>query len=162
MSRARPGRKPAPTTQIIEGSGRDNEIPDMPGAADYGLQRFNPDTMQVEPADWPDVCVAAWTSIWTSELAQSYVDSDRLVAELAITHLAGTTDPGDNAGGRRAAAKEYQNSLIQLGLTPAARNKLKLDIVRADEAETRRDRRAPAPSSSQAEIIDLYRRQGGA
>lgn len=157
---ARPGRKPTPNEKIVEGSGRDNKIPDMPPAHEYGLQRFNPDTTEIQPIDWPDVCKKTWRMIWTSELAANYVDSDRLQAELAITHLAASVDPGDSASGRRAAAKAYQDCLVQLGLTPSARSKLKLDIVKADEAETRRERRSPAPPQhgSQAEIIDLYKR----
>lgn len=170
---AKPGRKPHPQnagTTIEPGSGANNEVPEMPPAAMYGLTRVDEEAMELVPADeWPAACVRAWEMIFTSELASSYVDSDRLQAETAVLMLAHAVDPMTQPAQKRAALKEYQASLEKLGLNPQARSKLKISIATEEQVErkTRRDRdREPKETAANlakhnADVIDLYTRNAG-
>ena len=99
---AKPGRKPHPQnagTTIEPGSGANNEVPEMPPAAMYGLTRVDEQEMELAPLDeWPQACQRVWQMIWTSELASSYVDSDRLQAETGSSPREWCICPFDKTG----------------------------------------------------------------
>lgn len=169
---ARRGAKPGPKTSkpdreavtVERDSGRGNEIPAMPDPAIYGLTYLDSETLEMEPmTDWPEACQRAWELIWTSELAESFVDSDRLQAEAAIFLLAQAVDPLTQTAQRRTSLKEYQAALEKLGLNPSARSRLKISIANEPEAPAE----DPAPErldgdhdsdGHRAEIVNLYER----
>ncbi len=170
---AKPGPKTDnPTTTITRDSGVGNPVPDLPDPAVYGLQRLNPDTFEPEPlTEWPPACVRAWRMIWTSELAEGFVESDRLAAESALLFLAQAVDPTVPDAQRRAANKEYSAALDKIGLNPSARSRLKISIATEEQTERKNEKErktqppAPAdtgkPNGHRAEIIDLYARHAG-
>lgn len=170
----KPGRKPKNSgTTIVPGSGADNPVPDMPPAVMYGLTQIDQEAMELAPLDeWPQACQRAWQMIWTSELASSYVDSDRLQAETAVLNLAQAVDPMTQPAQKRAALKEYQAALEKLGLNPQARSKLKISIATEEDMERKvrrqREREQPTPEAQrehlakhEADVIELYKRNSG-
>lgn len=165
-----PGPKPRKPLTIVRDSGKDNTIPDMPDPAMYGLTRIDMDTLESLPlTEWPEVCRRAWESIFTSELAANYVDSDRLQAEAAITYLAESVNPQARPSDKRGALKQYEAALERLGLNPAARSKLKISIATEERMTNRRAAPAPAETAESAapkhdhdkEIAELYARHTG-
>lgn len=167
----KPGRKPKQDGTTIEpGSGRDNEVPAMPEAAMYGLTHLDEEAMELVPADeWPEACKRAWSMIFTSELASSYVESDRLQAEAAVLNLAHAVDPLTQPAQRRQSLKEYQAALEKLGLNPSARSKFKISIATEEHVERKsrreRDREVSTPATAgerkapyDQNVISLYER----
>lgn len=163
----KPGPK-APVTRIHADQYTDSTVPPMPATADYNLSRWDTETADFVPVDeWPGVCERAWRLIWTSPVRGKLVEADTLQAEMAVYHLAQSVDMSLKEGERLKHAAAYEKGLAALGLTPDSRNRLKITVAQADEAEARRNRRAGAAETAEPkhdynkEIAELYARHTG-
>lgn len=170
----KPGPKVAPVTRIHADEYTDSTVPPMPATADYSLSRWDTESADFMPVDeWPGVCVRAWRLIWTSPVRGKLVEADTLQAEMAVYHLAQSVDMSLKEGERLKHAAAYEKGLAALGLTPDSRNRLKITVAQADEAEARRNRRAGATETAETatgdgkardherEIAELYARHTG-
>lgn len=142
-------------TVVSEDGYADAVVPEMPDPL-YWISQ-DPDN----PIDWPAPCVGLWRAIWTSPMRGSLVEADEGAAALAIFHQFQVLNTDLRPGDRNASAKSLEGSLRQLGMTPLARNQLKVQVAQGESAEARRK---PAPptkketSEEQAKVIDLYNR----
>lgn len=165
------------------------EIPPMPPAADFiGLptlqtnQRGGNDdrTMQsagIEPhpnnadpfdedemvPEWNPAVVRWWHDIWSSPMSSELVKSDIHGLYLGCYYLHESLNPFYKLTDRTNAAKAFENTLKNYGLTPSARETLRWQVAQGESAQRRTDQirssmSAGKKNENRNSVQDMYKR----
>lgn len=160
------------------------EIPPMPDASDWvsltallGKKRTDKDQRTVDEfesalleedgeIEWAGPVVDWWQDIWSSPMANEFVDSDIHGLYLACYYFHESLNPFYKASDRIAFAKQFENAIKNYGLTPSARESLRWQVAQGAAAQNRTQQiRAGLSQGSYDESVggdmsDLYSEYG--
>lgn len=168
------------------------QIPPMPPAQDFiGLpeiqtnQRGSNDTQTMKDAgidpyhkerdtsfdeeelvpEWNPAVVRWWNDIWSSPMASELVKSDIHGLYLGCYYLHESLNPFYKLTDRTNAAKAFENTLKNYGLTPSAREGLRWQVAQGTAAQKRTDQIRSSMSAGgkyekKGSVEDMYKRHG--
>ena len=171
MPRGGPGKAGGPskkgakaTVTILTGGMEKDEIPYLPDAADW-LVNKNDEDWDVEP-EWSPVVEKWWEDIWTSPMANEFLKADLHGLFMACYYLHESVNPNYKLADRLTAGKAFENSIKAYGLNPQARSALRWQVAQGETAQRRTDRMRDEARAEQKKKMssggmqDLYRRNG--
>lgn len=112
--------------------------------------------------DWAQPVKDWWVDIWSSPMANEFVDSDIHGLYLACYYFNESLNAFYKPGDRIAWAKQFENSIKNYGLTPSARESLRWQVAQGTAAQSRTNQLRAAVSAGQQveDYGDLYTQYG--
>lgn len=123
--------------------------------------QFSEEEMKPE---WSPAVVRWWEAIWSSPMASEFVKADIHGLFLGCYYLHESLNPFYKLTDRVNAAKAFENTLKNYGLTPSARESLRWNIAQGQAAQKRTDQIRASSSAgkktSNSDVADMYKRHG--
>lgn len=123
--------------------------------------RFTEDELTPE---WSPAVVRWWHDIWGSPMASEFVKADIHGLYLGCYYLHESLNPFYKLTDRVNAAKAFENTIKNYGLTPSARESLRWNISQGMAAQKRTDQIRASSSAGKKtgkdDVTDMYKRHG--
>lgn len=137
---------PIPGQSGAKRNKEDQAIVDYHGIEDPSVDNYTP--------EWAPAVVDWWNDIWSSPMAKEFVDSDIHGLYLACYYLHESINPFYRLTDRLSAAKMFEQTVKNYGLTPSARETLRWQVAQGTAAQNRTNHLRQAASAGTKKTAD--------